>query len=401
MKPTLEDLDLAFFRNHGFGDPAPKLREWFAFIGTPAHARDLAGDRGRKQAERRLIEIAVGVDRRTVRDWLGGNYPRVRQLTRLRLQTVARAIGMKPPRSLEEELGQTKGHHHPSHVALVIPPRLVSEAYFLAVSQSLHEAAAKRGLSVSIHHAPRRRFGQWMGQLALRFDPDGLVLLRIAPRFDSLQQLTLYRKPIVLIHADRLSYDPPVLTNIVPDQSRIGPQIFEWLRNTGCRAGDAGAGVVVASMRREVKPVRSPGIFGTARSIRNERIDSILAAVVEFNPTVVWVDDYGFHQALRVWQANQAATRYICLSDQLAVGLKHILVAAGNKWQDRIVGFDGSSLALQEGIPSFSQHLPQIGDLAIGSLCDCFQARTERFTAFHETKVNVHLVQPGCRSTAP
>ena len=83
------------------------------------------------------------------------------------------------------------------------------------------------------------------------------------------------------------------------------------------------------------------------------------------------VPGYGFSHALKVWEAHPKADAYVCLSDSLAVGLKHLLQARNRRGNacDRVVGFDGSKLAQDEGVASFSQDLDWVGEQSLECLC--------------------------------
>jgi DNA-binding LacI/PurR family transcriptional regulator len=124
-------------------------------------------------------------------------------------------------------------------------------------------------------------------------------------------------------------------------------------------------------------------IRGVRPSLRNERKEAIRKALTRFNsgaqPKVIEVDDYNFSHALKVWQAKRQADAYVCLSDQLAIGLAHLLqvscpaIGSSGGWRDRLVGFDNSLLAQASGIASFDQGLHLFGKLAINELCRFFE----------------------------
>ena len=86
------------------------------------------------------------------------------------------------------------------------------------------------------------------------------------------------------------------------------------------------------------------------------------------------VPDYGFRHSLRIFQKFQnLAHCYICLSDELAVGIKHLAMIS--KKPDIIVyGFDNSPLSRAENICSFDQTLPEVGRMAVDAFEGLFSA---------------------------
>jgi DNA-binding LacI/PurR family transcriptional regulator len=62
------------------------------------------------------------------------------------------------------------------------------------------------------------------------------------------------------------------------------------------------------------------------------------------------------------------ADGYVCLSDEIAISVKHLLWARGEKAADRILGFAGSSLAERHKIPSIGQQISETGQ----KVCDLF-----------------------------
>jgi DNA-binding LacI/PurR family transcriptional regulator len=118
-------------------------------------------------------------------------------------------------------------------------------------------------------------------------------------------------------------------------------------------------------MPREELNSDLPEIEGVPTSIRNERIDLIVAGLDDAGLTanVVTVKSYLASQALEIYQKHPSARAYVCLSDELAVGIRQLLFATGQDPSNRIVGFDDSELADAYGITSISQHLTDLGEV--------------------------------------
>jgi len=185
--------------------------------------------------------------------------------------------------------------------------------------------------------------------------------------------LRAYEVPTILVHADCLPYYswPPVLANIVPDQERIGEQLLSWLRERGflksgrpSRRKRRAEVVVVAMPKEDTVPFSS--------SIRNRRIELLMSALEPFGPALVTVDDYSFRHAARVLEEHPEARVYVCLCDEIAVAIKHLLTVADREEGRIVIGFDNSELARQSAVPSFCQGLDTIGPLVTDIMAGWF-----------------------------
>lgn len=191
---------------------------------------------------------------------------------------------------------------------------------------------------------------------------------------------------MVIVHGDRLAdYTRPVIGHVVPSQKPIRQAIKQWTRDLRVQGGSLE--VVVATMRREP----------SATSIRNERVDLVKAGIREagFRATEFLVPDYSASTALAILEAHPSAAAYVCLSDEIAIGVKQLLVFKGRKEAGRVVlGFDDSPLAARHGIWSFSQHLDEIGNRVRELLTAFFEQRAGSPAAwpeFQEVPVEVNL----------
>jgi len=172
----------------------------------------------------------------------------------------------------------------------------------------------------------------------------------LTPDEDSLTRLS--NIPVVLVHADRRVYHRPVIANIVPNQERITTDLKRWLdlahRDPRSRALGRKRPVVLVTLPEE----------GSAGSIRNERIRCVRDAIATSKRAIEFVDDFSFRHALKVFRAHPDAI-FVCLSDEMAVAIEHLIVAGSGDPSNRVVGFDNSDLARLEDIPSFDQHLQE------------------------------------------
>ena len=100
-------------------------------------------------------------------------------------------------------------------------------------------------------------------------------------------------------------------------------------------ANDAKRKVAVVHMPKEALPV-------AGESIRNERIRLLIDGLKDAGCTThpIEVEDYSASNAWSVIEQCPNADGYVCLSDEIAIGVKHLFWARGEKAADRILGFD-------------------------------------------------------------
>ena len=173
-----------------------------------------------------------------------------------------------------------------------------------------------------------------------------------------------------------------------------------WLWSRPHIRGHKRPKVVLVAMKEEVEHELFPAVPGIPRSIRNHRIAAIERELDGAEVTRFQVEDYGFRHALAVWERHPDADAYVCLSDQIAVGLKHLLLCRGcseDECRERIVGCDGSALAREAKIASLSQGLEEVGKSALDRLCillDQYEGREFTFPQeAEEIPVTVRLVE--------
>lgn len=181
----------------------------------------------------------------------------------------------------------------------------------------------------------------------------------------------------MLIHADVLKYSPPVLANVVPDQSSIPPALARWLANLErVRACSNPPRVVVVAVGDEEltvhdwEPLDSP-----TACIRNHRKRLVMDALTRYGarPIMEEVKDYSYRRALAVFQRHPDADGFVCLSDALAVAVQQHFIVAGQPWEGRVLGFDNTLVAHEEGVSSFEQSRAESARLAIDALRRFFE----------------------------
>lgn len=341
-----------------------------------------------------------GVTEATVRNYLHESderYLKLGQQTRVRLDVITRALGFPLPRGSREGAAQLVRQHHRTRVGLLTELDVPSESFHYAMIKTLVREAAEHGFLLSVHEVPDLRSSARVRRIVRHFRLDAVVSLRLTPSPDVLESLARRSLPLVLIHADRQAYPEPVIANIVPTFGDVGPELVRWMAVRRLESGGEPASaasheqVVVITMPEEGAGGDFEELPGVGRSIRNDRRRAILDALADARPIVVEVPDYGFRHALRVYQQFPSAALYVALSDQIAVGLKLLLVAAGRSWHDRIVGYDDSPLARREGIPSFSQESDRTWREVVDVLSRVTGAELREPRAFREFPTPVHL----------
>ena len=102
---------------------------------------------------------------------------------------------------------------------------------------------------------------------------------------------------------------------------------------------------------------------------------------------------------MKIYKAHPDAMGYICLSDEIAVGLKHLMEKDGKDYRQRVIGFDDSHLAEVEKIISFNQGLDQIGKSVVETFLGWFEGSECSWPEFtQEICLKVKLVFPEDRT---
>ena len=108
-------------------------------------------------------------------------------------------------------------------------------------------------------------------------------------------------------------------------------------------------------------------------------------------PVVTLIQDYTAAHAYNLVLSNPSADGFVCLSDELAVATRHILLAQGKPVADRILGFDGTDLARSQGIPSVNQGLNDIGQIVAEEFLAFFRQPPQHRIECKEVEVDVSL----------
>jgi DNA-binding LacI/PurR family transcriptional regulator len=385
-----------WFAEHGCADPVRAAQQWQEWL---ARRRDWLASHPERSAEakyRKGLQLATGLSEAAIRHYLKGRSRKLSPAMLNTLDALSRALGQPLPARRQPPKGQPSRPRGARRIALLTSlTDLPSPSFHLAVLRGVARAAAQHHFDTALHEVSPARLGADVERVVRVFRPDAVLMIRLNPSAEALQVLTRAQVPTVLLHADGLPEEypsPPVLANIVPAQRPIVEGLKRWalslpgrgkVRNRSDRRRE-GAIVVVALPPDQDRPF----------SIRKERIDLILEALAEFQPVLAPVEDYTFRHALKVFRDYPDAQAYICLSDEIAVALRHLLVAAGKEFTCRIIGFDDSELARKEHITSFGQHLPEIGEAAVAQLSDWLthaSAGAVSWPAFQVVKTEVYL----------
>lgn len=388
--PNVE-LDEKWFKKYGVAaDPAQAARQWREWLSNSPSRRDSA-------KLRKALELAVVVSRAAIDHYLSPDrWYKLSDTTLHALDTVAAALSYEPQR------GETKAtsvlparsalpKRGALRIALLVNlAQLNSPRFRLEVIRSIIREGARHNFSVALHELPptEPEMSETVGQIIRNVQPRGIVWFQLTPTVQMLAQSAA--TPSVVVHGVKREYSSPVIGHVLPLQDSIRQLMMLWARGLPqhqrtrrVKRKNIGGKVAVVHMAEEV-----PSDGGV--SIRNERIKLIIAGLLEagFKPHEVVVEDYSASNSWQVIEQCPDADGYVCLSDELAISVKHLLWARGEKAAHRILGFDDSSLAARHNISSIGQHIYDIG----GKVCELFEQhfRTGEL-AFQEVTLEINL----------
>ena len=379
-----------WFAKYASSDPTQLMRIWERWL----------AERPRRDRTKyaKILELASGLSASAIGHYLNNRSYKLSESSLRHLDDISHGLGISPPkRPVGEAVRSSRGA---KRIALLTELKdIPSPPYHMEVIRSIIRGASDHNFPVAVHEVRPSEFASSVEKILRVFRPDAVIILRLTPDTRTIQILKRSRVPTILIHADRLpSYAPPILANVVPDQRPIQDlltervrQLLDSLRAQGHEEGRKSRQILVVYKEREEEHPEF--------SIRNERIDYVLNALNLFKPEGYEVKeevvpDYGFRQAFYVFEKHRDAIAYICLSDEIAVGIKHLLQADGREYRRRIIGFDDSELARTERITSFGQHLAELGWLATDRLSRWFsQANgpSAKWPDFEEVLTDVDL----------
>jgi DNA-binding LacI/PurR family transcriptional regulator len=391
----LPAIDRAFFEEYARGEPEQVAAQWEGWLRAKRHRPD------GEAVYRKLMEICSGLGEGSVRNYLKGRHYSLSDDSLDVFDRISQAL--KQPTARRVEIPPEAAGRHPrsNRIALLTQLQVPSESYHMELIRGIVREANLHHLAIGLHEVSSLDVGASIERVRVEFRPDGIVMLRVTPSLRDLEPLVKSRTPVVLVHADRYRYPPPVLANIVPNQDGLEEDLQAWIKRYrrpasegGRRKRGAAGKAVLVTMPREVISDVFPRMKANIEpSIRNDRIARLERVLRRrFHPVIVEeVPDYRFRHSLGVFQHHRDADLYVSLSDQIAVGLKHMLIAAGQPWDQRIVGFDDSPMAQEESLTSFSQSLEKIGFLAMSRMCGFLRRDEGQWPEFEELSTDVHL----------
>lgn len=385
------ELDEKWFKKYGIAaDPAQAARQWREWLHSSPNRRD-------STKLRKALELAVVVSRAAVDHYLSPDrWYKLSDATLQALDTVAGALGYEPQRDKPKAASflPTRSawpKRGAVRIALLVNlAQLNSPRFRLEVIRSTIREGARHNFSVALHELPQNEpeMSETVGQIVRNVQPHGIIWFQLTPTAQGLAQSAAV--PSVIVHGVKREYLSPVIGHVLPLQDSIRQLMVLWARGLPqrqhtrrVRRTNSGRKVAVVHMPEEVLP--EGGV-----SIRNERIGLIIAGLRKagFEPHEVVVEDYSASNAWQVIEQCPDADGYVCLSDEIAISVKHLLWGRGEKAADRILGFDDSSLAASHNISSIGQHIYDIGR----KVCELFEQhfRTGE-AAFQEVTFEVNL----------
>jgi DNA-binding LacI/PurR family transcriptional regulator len=373
--PNIE-LDEKWFKKHGIAaDAAQAARQWREWLDSSPSRRD-------STKLHKALELAVVVSRAAVDHYLSRErWYKLSDATLQALDTVAEALGYEPRRDKPKAASflptrSALPKRGALRIALLVNlAQLNSPRFRMEVIRSIIREGGRHNFSVALHELPptEPEMSETVGQIVRNVQPHGIVWFQLTPSAKALLQSAAV--PSVIVHGVKREYPAPVIGHILPLQDSIRQLMVLWARGLPQRQSirhvkgkNTGRKVAVAHMPEEA--LSEGGV-----SIRNERIELIITGLREagFEPHEVVVEDYSASNAWQVIEQCPDADGYVCLSDEIAISVKHLLWARGEKAAHRILGFDDSSLAARHNVSSISQHISDIGRKVCELLENCFR----------------------------
>lgn len=389
MRSLFPTLDRRWFHQQGVPDPGRKAAEWQAWLDRPRK------NRTRNTMVRKAMLLATGLTRAAIDYYFHDLTQHLLSTETLdKLDALCEALSEPLP------VARAAAPPHPNRARgserlavfldLQRPP---SPRFHLECLDSVLSATARYNYPVSLHQLStggERQLAEVARTIRIA-RPDGVIWFRLTPQAATLQHLSSQLKPVpsAVVYAARIDY-AGVLVHIVPGQTAVHDSVSQWARSLP-RTGRARC-IVLAHMRREPENYDLPLLAGLRPSVRNERIDLITSAIQDagLRCEPVEVPDYSAANAAAAVRKQPNACGWVCLSDEISVGVLQLLEASGDaKPRRRILGFDDSPLAQQYGISSFSQHLPDIGEHVVAVFAAHFRGESQ---PFGEREIPVELV---------
>lgn len=361
-----------WFQEYGVVNPDIAAEEWSKWINNPRN-RGLE----EKKYYYRACELAIGKEK--VKQFYDTTNPdninRFGESVKRVLDRITYALIGALPKDSKIRLPahrKTKGPIRDTfnRIALVTKlSDLSSFPYYLEVIGQITLAAQKRNFLVSIHNIKEEELFNPLDKIIHTFRPSGIILIRRAPDQVTSKYLAGEGIPVMLINADDMDYNGSVIGNIIPAYpEEVNSKFVSWLSKTSTDSSNpSNTKVVIAAMQPRT----------SSDTHRKRRIDFMRHAVLAagLTPMEVYVPNYGFQNALAIWQEHNDAQLFLSLSDQIAVAIKSILIARQEYYCNRVVGFDNTAMAINENIPSFGQSMEKFGELSINRLIEEFEKR--------------------------
>lgn len=380
------DLSVDWFREFSLADPVAAHTEWQAWLGTGPRADD--------SKFRKALEVAAGLSTSAVSHYLSqfrGGENRTHHLsakTLHQLDGVARSLGFIPSSTLPAPpISPPRGARHLA--MLTDLRRSPNPRFHLQVIDSIMRCCDMANLFVTIHLISQSDPGlsRTLDRILRQETPRGFIWLRITPSAEALRVVTSFSEalPVIVVHGARVPYPWPVVSHVLPALEKVRELVRLWALAIPGGAGKESS-VVVAAMPEEPES-------STSTSLRSKRLEMACAGLRDAGkqPVVALIQDYTAAHAYDVVVANPTADGFLCLSDELAVATKHILLAQGKPVADRILGFDGTDLARAQGIPSINQGLNDIGQIVAEEFLAFFRQPPQHRSGFKEVEVDVSL----------
>jgi len=380
-------LDEEWFRKYGITDPstaAEKFRDWYNKLKN-THL-DHKNPHHHINYLKEVLHCGTGLAEPTCDAYLRGQTyweeriggkNKIGRKKIICLNTLTTALGYPKPLW---NLPERKNSKNRNIAILAELTGIPSEGYHFELIRKITEIAEEHKYEASLHPIHQNSIQEDLIKFMYTFDPYAIIMIRLSPKdFSCLETV-----PTILIHADKKRYTyPSVICNIIPDHSTIKTSLKKWADQVLNSGRSKNTEVVVVSVEEEYKD----------GSIRDERILLIIQALKHISSNVkihhCIVSDYSFRHSIKIFNRyKDNAKLFICLSDPLAICIKHLLIATGKNYKHRVCGFDFSNIAQAENITSFDQGLSEIALQAFKKLQEYESGKHQ----FEEINIKVKLI---------
>lgn len=366
-----------WFANNGIVDPELAFQRWKAWITEkPSRKSNF------QVMLNKVLELATDLSDTSVRFYRHKN-PTMRKKIGERNAQILDSMMIALDQPLPERTRKVIQNQN-NHIAILTDfSNLPSLYYHRIVIAGIMGAAEQHNYMVTIHEISSQGLDKTIHKVVLAYRPSGFIIIRHAPQKKALAYLKNESIPTMLINANRGSYQYPLVGNIIsllqgPKNPELELELRAWLRAVPLKKKK--------STDRKVVLAHMP----TKDQHRGRRVNFIswVAQSESFQVIPYELQNYRAYNSFHIWDKHRDVDAYILLSDQLGIAMIQILRAAGQRYKQRVLGFDDSPISKKEKIASFNQSLCSVGSMAVERLLEVLRGKDQRY---REIEIKVRL----------